>query len=103
MLIEVYPNAVNVTDNDGALPLHWACYNGASLEVIQLLLDHYVGDEQHHNGLNIADNDRRLPIHYYAYSQNAKPETLRYLLELYPGGIHVVDRSECFLFTARAI
>ena len=91
MLIEAYPNAVNVTDTEGKLPLHTACLRGATFEVIQLLLDRFVGDEQHHNGLSIADNDGCLPIHYYARSQNARAEALQHLLKLYPGGIHVID------------
>ena len=94
MLIETYPNAVNVTDNHGKLPLHLACRNGAPLEVLQLLLNRFIGDEQHHNGLSVTDRDGYLPIHWYAFSENARPETLRYLLELYPGGVHVVvERS----------
>jgi hypothetical protein len=56
MLIEIYPNAVNVTDTEGKLPSHTACLRGATFEVIQLLFDRLVGDEQHHNGLSIADN-----------------------------------------------
>lgn len=62
-LIEIYSNAVHVTDNHGLLPLHWACSYGASLEVIQLLLAHFDGDERHHSGLNITDNNGLLPIH----------------------------------------
>ena len=70
-----------------------ACNNGAPLEVIQLLLDRFVGDERHHNGLNVADSLGRLPIHWYVHSQgNARPDTLQYLLDLNPAGIHVADR-----------
>jgi hypothetical protein len=91
VLIEAYPNAVNVTDTERNLPLHTACLRGATFEVIQLLLDRFVGDKQHHNGLRIADNNECLPIHYYARSQSARAKTLQHLLKLYPGGIHVLD------------
>jgi hypothetical protein len=65
MLIEIYPSAVNATDNYyGKIPLHTACTNGATVEVIiQLLLDQFTGDEQHCSGLNIAHNHGQLPIH----------------------------------------
>jgi hypothetical protein len=91
MLIEIYPNAVNVTDTEGKLPSHTACLRGATFAVIQLLFDRLVGDEQHQNGLSISDNRGQLPIHYYARSENARAEVLKHLLELYPGGIRVVD------------
>jgi ankyrin repeat protein len=95
VLIEAYPDAVNVTDTDGKLPLHTACTYGPTLEIIQLLLDRFVGDEQHHNGLSIADNRGQLPIHWYARSPNVRVEAARYLLELYPGGIHAADTVGC--------
>jgi hypothetical protein len=91
VLIEAYPNAVNVTDTERNLPLHTACLRVATFEVIQLLLDRFVGDKQHHNGLSIADNNECLPIHYYARSQNARAKALQHLLKLYSGGIHVID------------
>jgi ankyrin repeat protein len=100
MLIEIYPNAVNVTDTEGKLPSHTACLRGATSEVIQLLFDRLVGDEQHQNGLSISDNRGQLPIHYYARSENARAEVLQHLLELYPGGIRVVDTFDMlFLLT----
>ena len=94
ILIEPYPNAVNIADNDGELPLHVACRHDASLEVIQLLIDRFVGDERHHRGLGIADNRGELPIHLYAHlSEDTRLETLQYLLEIYPGSIHVVNNE----------
>ena len=39
-LLEFFPDAINLTNEQGWLPLHWACYNiNATLEMIQLLVD----------------------------------------------------------------
>jgi hypothetical protein len=80
-------------DNYGKIPLHTACTNSATVEVIiQLLLDQFTGDEQHCSGLNIAQNHGQLPIHCYVCGQNVRAETLQLLLDLNPGrGIHVID------------
>jgi ankyrin repeat protein len=88
--IETYPNAVNVTDTDGMLSVHIACAANASLEVIQLSLIALMETNSITMDLALLIT-RGLPLYFYARSQNASAEILQRLLELYPGGVHLVE------------
>jgi len=41
LLLDAFPRSVQVRDNFGWLPLHWACYRGAPLDVLNLLVEKY--------------------------------------------------------------
>ena len=92
-LIELYPEAVNSTDNDGNLPLHIACLMAASRNVIQLALDRFTGDDRNHRGLSVVNNDGQVPLHCYVICDGADTDALQPLLDLYPEGIHATDRN----------
>jgi len=91
-LVETYPEAVSVTDCSGKLPLHYACFGGACQQVVQLLIDCYKGVEENCNGLGVVDAYGRIPLHYAAHGR-VTTNTLRYLLERYPEGTYVADKS----------
>ena len=40
-LVEKWPEGLKVADKRGEVPLHRACYSGASLEMIQYLVERY--------------------------------------------------------------
>jgi hypothetical protein len=59
-IIKLNPAASMEQDDYGSIPLHLACLNGASSEVIRILLEH-------DNGISAAvpdDMDRRVPLHH---------------------------------------
>jgi Ion transport protein/Ankyrin repeats (many copies) len=58
-LVEAAPDAVSWTDTHGWLPLHHACANGASPEVIKILID------AHPEGKIAQDDQSRTPLHFY--------------------------------------
>jgi ankyrin repeat protein len=57
-LMEGYLESLQVTDNDGELPLHYACMFRAPLDVIRYLVHAYPGS------LQVTDNNGELPLHY---------------------------------------
>ena len=58
-LLEAAPETVTLTDSHGWLPLHHACANGASKEVLKLLTDAYP------LGKTKQDSQNRTPLHFY--------------------------------------
>eukprot|EP00586_Coscinodiscus_wailesii_P012670 CAMPEP_0172514370 /NCGR_PEP_ID=MMETSP1066-20121228/259637_1 /TAXON_ID=671091 /ORGANISM="Coscinodiscus wailesii, Strain CCMP2513" /LENGTH=86 /DNA_ID=CAMNT_0013295009 /DNA_START=212 /DNA_END=469 /DNA_ORIENTATION=- len=66
------------------LPLHIACLNNASFEVIELLLSYYV------YGARKQDNEGRLPLHY-ALSNMASTEVIEALINAFPEGATTAD------------
>lgn len=59
-LVNAAPEIASFADAHGWLPLHHACANGASTEVLQILIAAY------HDGKLIQDNQNRTPLHFYA-------------------------------------
>jgi len=59
-IVESAPEVVGWTDNHGWLPLHHACANGTSTEVLRLLTDAYPAGKVH------QDKQNRTPLHFYA-------------------------------------
>eukprot|EP00560_Eucampia_antarctica_P007164 CAMPEP_0197824582 /NCGR_PEP_ID=MMETSP1437-20131217/1802_1 /TAXON_ID=49252 ORGANISM="Eucampia antarctica, Strain CCMP1452" /NCGR_SAMPLE_ID=MMETSP1437 /ASSEMBLY_ACC=CAM_ASM_001096 /LENGTH=399 /DNA_ID=CAMNT_0043424265 /DNA_START=52 /DNA_END=1248 /DNA_ORIENTATION=+ len=53
------PDAIVERNVQGQLPLHTACINGASFEVIIALAEAYP------RAVSVADNDGRFPLHHY--------------------------------------
>jgi hypothetical protein len=59
-LVESAPEVAGFADSYGWLPLHHACANGASTEVLQILINAYPESKL------IQDNQNRTPLHFYA-------------------------------------
>ena len=68
------------------IPLHVACQTGASVEVIQRLLDRYP------DGARTRDSLGRLGLHY-ACSHSAPVEVVVALLNVFSGGAAIVDKN----------
>lgn len=68
------------------IPLHTACMNNASDDVIKLLLVYYP------EGAKVADNDGRLPLHY-ALSNSATVEVVKTLLKAHPLAVQEADTN----------
>lgn len=58
-LLQFAPETVTWTDTHGWLPLHHACANGASKDVLKLLTDAYPA------GKTKQDSQNRTPLHFY--------------------------------------
>lgn len=59
LLIDLYPEAVMVTDDVGMLPIHVACHRDWTRDIVQLLVNSHDGGEDGHNGLLVIDNRGR--------------------------------------------
>ena len=75
-LVEAAPDTTAWTDTHGWLPLHHACANGASPEVIKLLIDAFP------DGKIQQDNQKRTPLHFYATRNNDNPTNMALNAEL---------------------
>lgn len=63
-LVEANAGLVNLKDQDGRTPLHWACLSGRQ-EVISFLADHGAG-------VNALDSRANAPFHYLAYRDDGQ-------------------------------
>ena len=83
-LIDKSPQSARHADKDDDLPIHLACDGLRSPEFCRLLIDSYPGSER------IKKSRGMLPLHFAC--QSGTVGTVKYLLEIYPDGIH--DESE---------
>lgn len=77
LVVHACPEAVRVRDQEGFLPLHWACYHGASVDILKLLLGSWP------ESVREAISQNRLPLHL-ACRQNASLGSIQFLVEKYP-------------------
>lgn len=83
-LLDLYPEALRIPDDNGQLPVHHACSTGASLRIIQLLV------ERHPTGAGTLLALRRystLPLHCACQSSIPALATIRYLVEQCPRSV----------------
>lgn len=80
LLLEAYPKATEVQDNDGDLPLHIACYNGLSTNIVRMLLETYP------KATEISNNKGYLPLHC-ACKYESSLETVKVIYETFPEAI----------------
>eukprot|EP00934_Nitzschia_sp_Nitz4_P004966 Nitzschia sp. Nitz4//scaffold54_size114964//41440//44056//NITZ4_003846-RA/size114964-augustus-gene-0.18-mRNA-1//-1//CDS//3329554336//4956//frame0 len=67
-IVEAAPEVASWVDSHGWLPLHHACANGVTTEVLQVLTSAY------QEGKVVQDNQNRTPLHFYA-TRNADNPT----------------------------
>jgi len=86
VLVEAWPDAVHVQDDDGHLPLHHAGKNFRCTDyVIQLLVRSWPESCQ------VSTKDNQLPLHL-ACSYNSSTVTL-FVLDSYPQAVRFKDNS----------
>ena len=86
-LLEAAPEVASWQDEQGWLPLHNACANGASPPVLQCLIDAYPA------GTRTQDNQMRAPLHFYATRRLEHPQTLVTNARLLADAADLTDRS----------
>ena len=88
-LVDASIDVVYSLDNHGWLPLHHACANGASHEVIKILVDAYPA------GKVTQDTQNRTPLHFYATRNSDMPAIMTANTELLSdsGAATLMDRS----------
>lgn len=69
-IIDAAPEVATWTDTHGWLPLHHACANGASPEVIRVLLDAYP------DGKIAQDSLNRTPLHFFVTRSSDAPKAM---------------------------
>mmetsp|Transcript_3596 Transcript_3596/g.8210 ORF Transcript_3596/g.8210 Transcript_3596/m.8210 type:complete len:844 (+) Transcript_3596:184-2715(+) len=69
-LIDAAPEVASFADTHGWLPLHHACANGASTDVLEILINAYPESKL------IQDNQNRTPLHFYATRNTDNPEIM---------------------------
>lgn len=79
-ILNKYPNAVNHQDNMGRLPIHYACSNQASLNVLIAL------HKASLQSVFAADNMGYMPLHV-ASNSHSSIDLIQYLLDAGPGVI----------------
>ena len=84
VLPKITHNAAREKDVEGRLPLHFATWNRAPLEVVDALLKAYP------EGARNKDGGGRLPLHMAAWGQ-APLEVVDALLKAYPEGARNKD------------
>jgi ankyrin repeat protein len=80
LLLESNPEIINSGYNHS--PLHWACYNNASFEIIKLLVDACP------NSVKRKTVGGKIALHYSCVA-NAPIQVIQYLLEVYPEGAKI--------------
>jgi hypothetical protein len=84
-LIANHSDAVKAKGGKGYLPLHYACATGASIDVIERLVDAFPAS------IRTRDtNDLMIPLHF-ACKWGASTDVIDYLLTMYPDGKQVRD------------
>jgi len=89
-LLEAAPDTLpQWTDSHGWLPLHHACANGASPEVLKLVIDAFP------DGRLAQDQQGRTPLHFYATRHHDSPANMALNAELLSesGAAALKDRS----------
>ena len=69
-IVEAAPEVVSYVDSHGWLPLHHACANGASPEVLSILTTAYPESKM------CQDNQNRTPLHFYATRNSDNPAAM---------------------------
>lgn len=75
-IVDAAPDVAGWTDSHGWLPLHHACANGASPDVLRLLIDAYP------DGKITQDSLNRTPLHFYATRNSDNPAAMVENVEL---------------------
>jgi len=89
-LLAAYPEASQVPDRRGSLPLHLACRAGAPFSVIQQLVSVYPRGAFH------KDDESRLPLHW-ACHLNLPAESIHIILDTYPMAARIAETKYKFL------
>lgn len=119
ILISFYPEALSDADKEGWIPLHHACQNSGSVELIQCLILRYAGGlrektfrgslplhcaaeknnniiiisyllSQYSNGASEKGNNNLLPLHCTVRG-NSNFEIFEYIYSSFPQAIHIPD------------
>jgi len=82
-LVQRHPQVTQMRlDTDDSLLLHIACWYGAPLETIQLLLDLYP------DAISIKDDHGEIPLHSACDNTEPSFETIELLISQYPDAVH---------------
>lgn len=87
-MIEAAPEIVGWVDNSGWLPLHHACANGSSTEVLRILTSAYPESKV------VQDGQDRTPLHFYLTRTVANPTAMATDVELL-GDTGAVTMPDC--------
>jgi ankyrin repeat protein len=87
VLLDAYPEATREFCF-GTLPLHFACLQGASLNLVYMLIDKNI------EAVSVKDKNEMLPLHYLCASKSALLECAKWLIDWYPEGVATKDWSD---------
>ena len=84
VLLKAFPDGASSADDNGRLPLHFACWKRANVEVVEALLVGYKESAQ------ARDVHGRLALHV-ACEFGASEEVVKLLVRSFPASIYVAD------------
>lgn len=77
LLLKKCPEAIHVKNNNDLLPIHLACHNNPSLDVIKMLVEY---DESKKSIQMKSKHHGLLPLHYACSNSSTSIEVIRYLI-----------------------
>lgn len=96
-LIEYAPEVLKIENKCGGLPIHRACCNGSSLDIIRAMVNGYPESVTMaaYGESSTPKNTKNgfLPLHLACYNE-ASLEILNFLIECHPKGIEEKDKKE---------
>ena len=86
VLLNFFEGGLRIPDNDGWLPIHYACHDAKRTEIIKLLVSAYP------ECLKTKNKAGNLPIHVAIY-RCRQVELLDFLIDSYPGCLGIENKS----------
>ena len=84
--MRIYPESAGVKNYGGDLPIHIACREGASKEIIELILN---ADE--YECAKVTDCEGRHPLHLAASNKNISVKTIQNLIKVNERATRIPD------------
>lgn len=88
VLIQAHPESLRISDNNGDLPLHFACSRGTA-DVVQLML------KINPNASKVSNKKGLVPLIFSVARFGACKDMVEELLRIYPESIEAKDDARC--------
>lgn len=87
-VLAVHPAAIRAIDEEGRLPLHYACRFGNSRPILEYLI------KQFPEAVSISTTDGVLPFHYLCSNDGYNLDTVQWMMQLYPQSVQCLTEAK---------